>query len=68
MKFIILADGSIVHATELVADYLIKKGGRECKLKPIETPNLYGNESRGSTGVSELPKPKRSRKPRGSEG
>jgi hypothetical protein len=68
MKIMITAEGKIINASDVLADHLIKKGGRELKLQTIKTPNIYGDETRGGDGISELPKPKRSRKPRRSEG
>lgn len=69
MRHLILTDGRIIKASDLVAEHLInKKGAKELTLQPINTPEIYADQTGGSTGDSELPKPKRSRKPRGSKG
>ena len=68
MKYLLLIDGKIIHASEVVASNLITRGARELKLKQIETPIIYGNETRGGDGVNQIPKPRRSRKPRNGEG
>jgi hypothetical protein len=62
MRYLILSDGRIIQASDVVAESLFKKGARELKLQPINTPIIYGNQTGGSTGTGELPKPKRSRK------
>lgn len=68
MKYLLLSDGKIIQASDVVASNLLARGARELKLKQIETPIIYGNETRGGAGVSEIPKPRRSRKPRNGEG
>ena len=52
MKIMITAEGKIINASDVLADHLIKKGGRELKLQTIKTPNIYGNETRGGDGIS----------------
>jgi|694.fasta_scaffold92548_4 hypothetical protein len=62
---IVMPDGKIKQANGLVRKYLLSIGGRELILQPI---NLnYENQTRGSSGTSEVPKPRRGRKPRRSE-
>ena len=68
MKYLLLSDGKIIHASDVVASNLLARGARELKLKQIETPIIYGNETRGGVRTGEVPKPRRSRKPRNSEG
>jgi hypothetical protein len=69
MRHLILSDGRIIQASDMVAEHLLKKkGARELTLQPINTPTIYADQTGGSTGTGELPKPKRSRKPGGSEG
>jgi len=67
MRYLVLTDGRIIQASDMVAETLLRRGARELKLKQIETPNIYGNETRGSAGASEISKPRRSRKPRNGE-
>ena len=44
MRHLILADGRIIKASDLVADYLLtKKGAKELTLQPINTPILYAD-------------------------
>ena len=69
MRHLILSSGRIIEASDMVAEHLLKKkGARELTLQPINTPEIYADQTGGSTGDSELPKPKRSREPRGSKG
>ncbi len=69
MRHLILSDGRIIQASDMVAEHLLtKKGAKELILQPIKTPDIYANQTGGSTRDSELPKLKRSREPRGSKG
>jgi hypothetical protein len=67
MRYLITKEGKLIQASDLVAEEMLKRGARELKLKQIETPLYYGNETRGGAGISEIPKPRRSRKPRNGE-
>jgi hypothetical protein len=61
-----MPDGTIKKASPMVAELLFKNGGREIELKPIELN--YGTQRERSTGVTEIPKPKRSRNNRRGKG
>ena len=69
MRHLILSDGRIIQASDMVAEHLLtKKNAKELILQPINTPTIYADQTGGSTGDSELPKPKRSREPGRSKG
>jgi hypothetical protein len=58
MTYYIMSDGTIKRASDVLAAELIKRGARELKLQPITID--YGNQTGGSTGALEVPKPRRS--------
>jgi hypothetical protein len=62
MTYYIMSDGTIKRAADVLAQELIKRGARELKLTPITID--YGNQTGGSTGADEVPKPRRSSRPR----
>ena len=66
MTYYIMRDGSIKQATDVLAQELIKRGARELKLTPIHID--YGNQTGGSTGADEVPKPRRSGRSRSGKG
>lgn len=67
MTYYIMADGTIKRASDMVAELLKLNGGRKLELKPIEL-NINNNERSRSIGISEIPKPRKRRNNRRSEG
>jgi len=62
---IVMPDGDLKrNVSPMVAELLIRNGGRILELKPI---NINHDETRRSTESSGVPRIKRTRKPRGSE-
>jgi hypothetical protein len=67
MNKIVMPDGEIkTNVSTSVADLLFSHGGRLIELQPIQLS--YADQTGRSTGASEVPKPRRGRKPRISEG
>jgi hypothetical protein len=62
-----MADGTIKRASDMVAELLKLNGGRKLELKPIEL-NINNNEGSRSIGISEIPKSRKRRINRRSEG
>ena len=67
MTYYIMADGTIKRASDMVGELLKLNGGRKLELKPIEL-NINNNEGSRSIGISEIPKSRKRRINRGSEG
>jgi hypothetical protein len=67
MNLIVTPDGDIKKVSNMVAELLIYNGGRRLELKPIEL-NINNNEGSRSIGTGEVPKPRKRRINRGSEG
>jgi hypothetical protein len=67
MTYYIMADGTIKLASDMVGELLKMNGGRKLELKPIEL-NINKNEGERSIGTGEVPKPRKRRVRRGSEG
>ena len=67
MTYYIMADGTIKRASDMVAELLKLNGGRKLELKPIEL-NINNNEGSRSIGTGEVPKLRKRRIYRGSEG
>jgi hypothetical protein len=67
MNIIVMPDGDIKNVSNMVAELLIYNGGRRIELKPIEL-NTKTNEGSRSIGTGEVPKPRKRRIYRGSEG
>jgi hypothetical protein len=67
MNLIVTPDGDIKKVSNMVAELLIYNGGRKLELKPIEL-NINNNEGSRSIGTGEVPKPRKRRINRGSEG
>ena len=67
MTYYIMADGTIKRASDMVGELLKMNGGRKLELKPIEL-KTNNNEGSRSIGISEIPKPRKRRIYRGSEG
>jgi hypothetical protein len=67
MTYYIMADGTIKLASDMVGELLKMNGGRKLELKPIEL-NINNNEGSRSIGTGEVPKPRKRRINRGSEG
>jgi hypothetical protein len=62
-----MADGTIKRASDMVGELLKINGGRKLELKPIEL-KTNNNEGSRSIGTGEVPKPRKRRINRGSEG
>ena len=67
MTYYIMADGTIKLASDMVAELLKLNGGRKLELKPIEL-NINNNEGSRSIGTGEVPKSRKRRINRRSEG
>jgi hypothetical protein len=67
MNIIVMPDGDIKKVSNMVAELLKLNGGRKLELKPIEL-NINNNEGTRSIGISEIPKSRKRRIYRGSEG
>ena len=67
MTYYIMADGTIKRASDMVGELLKMNGGRKLELKPIEL-KTNNNEGSRSIGISEIPKPRKRRINRRSEG
>jgi len=67
MNIIVMPDGDIKKVSNMVAELLILNGGSKLELKPIEL-NINNNEGSRSIGISEIPKPRKRRINRRSEG
>jgi hypothetical protein len=67
MNLIVTPDGDIKKVSNMVAELLIYNGGRRLELKPIEL-NINNNEGSRSIGTGEVPKPRKRRINRRSEG
>jgi hypothetical protein len=67
MNVIVTPDGDIKKVSNMVAELLILNGGRKLELKPIEL-NINNNEGERSIGTGEVPKSRKRRVRRGSEG
>jgi hypothetical protein len=67
MNLIVTPDGDIKKVSNMVAELLIYNGGRRLELKPIEL-NINNNEGSRSIGTGEVPKLRKRRINRGSEG
>jgi hypothetical protein len=67
MTYYIMADGTIKYASDMVGELLKINGGRKLELKPIEL-KTNNNEGSRSIGTGEVPKPRKRRINRGSEG
>jgi hypothetical protein len=67
MNLIVTPDGDIKKVSNMVAELLIYNGGRRLELKPIEL-NINNNEGSRSIGTGEVPKSRKRRINRGSEG
>lgn len=67
MNVIVMPEGEIKKVSNMVAELLILNGGRKLELKPIEL-NINNNEGSRSIGISEIPKSRKRRINRGSEG
>jgi hypothetical protein len=62
-----MADGTIKRASDMVAELLKMNGGRKLELKPIDL-NINNNEGSRSIGTGEVPKSRKRRINRRSEG
>jgi hypothetical protein len=62
-----MADGTIKRASDMVGELLKMNGGRKLELKPIEL-KINNNEGARSIGTGEVPKLRKRRVRRGSEG
>ena len=67
MNIIVMPDGDIKKVSNMVAELLIINGGRRIAIKPIEL-NINNNEGSRSIGTGEVPKPRKRRINRRSEG
>ena len=67
MTYYIMADGTIKRASDMVGELLKMNGGRKLELKPIEL-KTNNNEGSRSIGTGEVPKSRKRRINRGSEG
>jgi hypothetical protein len=67
MTYYIMADGTIKYASDMVGELLKMNGGRKLELKPIEL-NTKTNEGSRSIGTGEVPKSRKRRNNRRSEG
>jgi hypothetical protein len=67
MNVIVMPEGEIKKVSNMVAELLILNGGRRLELKPIEL-NINKNEGARSIGTGEVPKLRKRRIRRGSEG
>ena len=67
MTYYIMADGTIKRASDMVGELLKMNGGRKLELKPIEL-KTNNNEGNRSIGTGEVPKLRKRRNNRRSEG
>lgn len=67
MNRIVMPDGEVkINVSTSVADLLFHQGGRLLEIQPIQLS--YADQTGRSTGASEVPQPRRIRKPRISKG
>jgi hypothetical protein len=69
---VVMPDGRVRNVAEGVKNYLLRQGGKvlqvENQLITNNTETHVDTQTGGTSGAAEVPKPRRSRKPRTSKG